>query len=319
MKLKYVLAAGSLISVIVGMAWNAAVERCEAAGATVSLAPPSQSVALNQGQFSVDVVVQGAAGVGAFEFQLRFDPSVITYVGIERGPFMDGAGAQVSCAVYVPPEKNSVQYGCGTLGSVGRPIPGASGSGVLATVRFVPAGPGSTDLVFTRLTLTRPDVCFETCTGNEDDLPVEARDGAVRVYDPAAGEALPPPTPRPDVRRLTPTPIANAVATPSLSLNSGGSRSPSGLDSSEGERGVGSQRGSTPTGGSSSPSGGVGSSLFSSRTSSTDDTFPIAGYGAYHRAPEPRVGWITMAIGIAGLVLTGAASRRRGYRRPSPP
>lgn len=275
--------------------------------AVVSLQPSSLNVALGAGEFTVDVVVRGAAEVGAFEFQLRFDPKVIAYVDVARGPFIDTAGGQVHCARYVTPERDRVQFGCGTL-SGATPIPGASGDGTLATVRFKPVDVGTTDLLFTRLALVRPDVCFRSCEGDSaDDIPVLANDGVVRVYDPSAGNPQTvPPTPVPDSRRLTPTPVAGATATPFLSI-AGGARSsgdPWAETAGSERRGTDAREGVSPAQatGAVSPDGSRGSAAVEAQ-----EGFPVSGYGMQHRTSDPGPPSVAAALGGAGVVLLMAA------------
>lgn len=311
-----------LMAMVAAMAWwIQSPAQTRASAATVRLEPPSQSVPVDGGEFSVDIVVEDAVGVGAFEFRLSFDPGIIRYVGVERGPFMDGAGAQVSCVVYVPPERDSVQYGCGTLGTVGTAIPGASGSGVLARVRFAPVSVGTTNLLFTRLTLVRPEVCVETCS-DEDDLPVTAFDGAVRVYDPASGDSSAPPTPKPDARRLTPTAIPAVTGTPYLSLGSGGSARGAGSENAVDRAGTVN----TPTSGTSAgrtAAGREANEAFGdlpvppARRQSGEE-FPVAGYGAQHRVQGGLPRGVVLGLAAAGILLVSAStfSRRVEPVRP---
>lgn len=122
-----------------------------AAQPSFSLSPADQSVPLAAGSASVDVLIQNASDVAAFQFLLRYDPGVLTQPIVQPGPFLGSAGRSVYC---LPPVidgpsngPGTLLFGCVTMGQ-GQ---GAGGSGVLATVTFAFTGSGETSISLERL------------------------------------------------------------------------------------------------------------------------------------------------------------------------
>lgn len=72
---------------------------------------------------------------------LVFDPSIIAFDSAEAGTFLDGEGITVALQV-VEPTPGTLVIGQTRVGAVA----GASGSGVLLTLRFRAAGAGGTSL-----------------------------------------------------------------------------------------------------------------------------------------------------------------------------
>lgn len=109
------------------------------AAATLGTSPSSLSAAVGT-EFTVDVTVTNASNVGAYEVSLfhafndvgGVEIGVFEVVSITNGPFLGSTGRPVTCLD--PAIDNiSVRFGCVTSGPT---PPGASGSGVLATVRY---------------------------------------------------------------------------------------------------------------------------------------------------------------------------------------
>jgi hypothetical protein len=166
-------------------------------GATVCVEPPSLFVAPGT-NFSVDVVVDEVSNLGAYEFTVAFDPNVVALRGISDGPFLGSTGRTVNCG---DPTLGvgSVRLVCRTLGAT---PPGPSGSGVLATVRFLALAEGSSTLDLQGVVLT--DIVGAS-------IPATEQDGAVDVS--AGPTPTPPPTATP-----TDTPTPGATPTPGGTL-----------------------------------------------------------------------------------------------------
>ena len=144
--------------------------------------------------FSVDIVVDDVANLGAYEFTLEFDPNTVAFAGIENGPFLGSTGRTVSCltpALTV----SSVRFTCATLGALPN---GPSGSGVLATVTLLALASGTSPLNLRDTKLT--DI-------SGTPLPIAEQDGAVTVFHGPTPTATTTPTP-------TDTPTAGPSPTP---------------------------------------------------------------------------------------------------------
>lgn len=164
----------------------------------VCVQPPSQ-VAQTGVQFTVDIVVDMVTNLGAYEFTVAFDPSLVSYVGVTNGTFLGSTGRGANCLGPFP-EAGSVRFGCVTIGDE---PDGPSGTGVLARVRFSGLAPGTSAMNLTKVILT--DV-------SGTPLPHTDHDGEVTVI------VGPTPTPCPDGVCPTPTaaPLPTATSTPSL-------------------------------------------------------------------------------------------------------
>lgn len=80
---------------------------------------------------------QAPCGLGAFAFDISWDPALASYVAISGGTFLGSTGRSASC---FPPTvgASSVYFQCVSLG--GAPM-GPQGSGVLATLTLDPHAP----------------------------------------------------------------------------------------------------------------------------------------------------------------------------------
>lgn len=190
-----------------------------AQGATVRLLPNSQNVQVGD-SLNVDVTIEDATGLAAFEFRVKYDPSVLKLEGVTKTDFLASTGRPVTCP---PPDEEAAKrttdawFGCATLNTTAGPP--KSGSGILAHISFSALGPGLTYLTFVKLQLA--DDFSEDCCS-----PLSFSEAAVRVIAPdePTPETLPP-TPTRNPSALTPTPFADAP-TPSTWLTPGPDETP---------------------------------------------------------------------------------------------
>jgi hypothetical protein len=107
--------------------------------AVIGASPPTPDVTVGE-EFTVDVTIDNATGVAAYEVVLvyafsdlgNFEPNVLEFVAFEHGDFLGSTGRTVTC---LPPTVDllSVRIGCVTSGSS---PPAAGGAGVLASATF---------------------------------------------------------------------------------------------------------------------------------------------------------------------------------------
>lgn len=148
-----------------------------------------------QGDFvTVGVVANGVSNLGAYQFQLTFDPTIVSFVSLANGPFLGGTGRTVLCAAPIV-GAGTVRTACSTLGP--QPPSGPTGNGVLAVVTFQALTTGVSPLQLTNTILTDPAAV---------PITVDLSDGSIVVDNatptPCAG---PCPTATPT---LTPSPTA---------------------------------------------------------------------------------------------------------------
>ena len=113
-----------------------------APGTRVRLEPADLVVDLNE-TFVVQVVIEEAVNLGAFQFDLTYDPAILQVQDAALGDFLESTGQSV---VPVGPETNNEEgrtaFGAASFGSG----PGPSGAGVLVAITCIARGEGSTVL-----------------------------------------------------------------------------------------------------------------------------------------------------------------------------
>ena len=179
------------------------------AGLTVRVEPAVTDVGVGQ-LITVNVTAEGAANLGAFQFDLIYDPAVVTVVGVELGPFLGSTGRTAQAVG--PTIDNGVGMVSFAAFSFGNE-PGPTGTGALAAITFRTVGSGTSGLSLQNVLVT--DTMAETQS-------VSVEGGTVTVGAPASTPAptmTPMPSSRPTatptaVPRLTRTPTATRTARP---------------------------------------------------------------------------------------------------------
>ena len=120
------------------------------------ISPPTQTVNGNPGDLaSVDLLVDNAVDLAAFEAGLSFDPAVLQVAGVEIGSFLQDTGR--TRYDFVPRIDNitgRVDFGACTTGSVDA----ADGDGLLATITFeIQDCPATSAVTIESATLTAID------------------------------------------------------------------------------------------------------------------------------------------------------------------
>ncbi|MBF6601308.1 MAG: hypothetical protein IVW36_12445 [Dehalococcoidia bacterium] len=167
---------------------------CQSTATVVCVAPVSRDVAVGA---DIDVAIAAAnvSNLGAFQVTLTVDPAVVTPLGAQLGAFLGSTGRTVLCISPVV-GADSVQLSCTTLRGV--PPPGASGTGILATVQLRVASAGTSSLALSNVVITDP-------AGTP--IPATTEDGTLNSVAVT-------PTPCPGGICPTPTDTATPTATP---------------------------------------------------------------------------------------------------------
>lgn len=128
-------------------AFAAAVLLCSSAQAAdpVLRATPNGGNSNVGGQIMVTVSITDISDLFAYQFSLNFDTSKLLLNHVDAGSFLAGAGSTVF-------DGGTIDNGSGTLSflyeSLIGAVPGASGSGLLATLYFDVVGAGTSGLFF---------------------------------------------------------------------------------------------------------------------------------------------------------------------------
>ena len=147
----------------------------------VRVSPTSQTVTAGT-DVLVDIFVDNVASLAAYEFELAFQPNIVSFVSVTNGPFLGSTGRTVSC---LPPllGEGTVRFGCLTFGAP--PPDGPSGSGLLATVRLSTSCSDSSPLDLNLANLS--DALGAS-------IPTSLQNGGVTI---TGGAVCPTPTPGP--------------------------------------------------------------------------------------------------------------------------
>ena len=267
----------------------ASVQTARAQSPVIRVEPATRTVDVDGGSFTVDIVIDNVTNLGAYEFELVFDPSVLRVVGVENGAFLGSSSRTVRCEepeLLSPPAggpANKLRFACHTQNATPS---GPNGSGVLATVTLAPKAAGSSPLTLIAST-SRTGVAG--VLGN--NLNAGAESGSVTVV--GEGEAA---TPSPDEPTPIPTEqeyIPSADRTPEPSVNDLFTPQPGETPMTRPI--AASAQGNTNRSSNGATTGGSGSG-----NATTGAGSPRAGTG-----PEQETNWWPTAAG-ATLAVTGA-------------
>jgi hypothetical protein len=138
-------------------------------GSRLYIEPPDQDVPLSGGSFVVDVIVDDTSDLGAFEFDLVYDPAVVHVEDIALGPFLSSTGRNVSeVGPVIDNLAGRTTYGAYSVG-IGS---GPNGNGIVATITLSPQTTGESNLILEKEQLADVD-------GNA--IPSTTSDGHVTV------------------------------------------------------------------------------------------------------------------------------------------
>ncbi len=124
---------------------------CSASG-IVCVQPGTTSILVGD-SFTVGVVASGVTNLGAYQFELNFNPAIVSMQSVANATFLGSTGRVVLCAAPIV-APGSVRLACSTLGPP--PPNGPSGSGVLAVVTFNASAAGTSSLSLSNTVLTTP-------------------------------------------------------------------------------------------------------------------------------------------------------------------
>jgi hypothetical protein len=110
-----------------------------------------QITTVQQGDpFSLGVSIAGVSDLYAFQFDLGFDPAILSAVAVTEGPFLPSGGS----TFFLP---GTIDDGSGTItfnaDSLIGPVPGVDGSGILAVIQFGALAPGNSAISLSNVQL----------------------------------------------------------------------------------------------------------------------------------------------------------------------
>ncbi len=147
-------------------------------GTTGWVEPAQRSVGLSGGMFTMDVDVRDVVNAGGFEMVLTFDPNILQVdtANTVLNDFLASTGRSINpLGPIVDNATGTVRIGGFSFGSQA----GASGSGTLATIAFIPQAAGTSPLNFQ---------LFSLVDTQGTDIPAAAQPGSVNVTNGLAGD-----------------------------------------------------------------------------------------------------------------------------------
>jgi hypothetical protein len=110
-----------------------------ATAGTITVQPVSQTITGSM-SFSVDIAITGAADLYGYQFDIGFDPTVLSAVAVTEGSFLSSGGPTFFSPGDIDNVAGSISF---ILDALIGPLPGVSGDGILATVHFSSIGNGT--------------------------------------------------------------------------------------------------------------------------------------------------------------------------------
>jgi len=105
----------------------------------IAVIGPTQSPTVGS-TFTVNITATGSTDLYAFQFDLVYNPAILSVVSVTAGKLPPGGGSTVFLPGSINNNSGAVTLNTGTL--IGS-IPGAVGSGTLVAVQFSAVGPGA--------------------------------------------------------------------------------------------------------------------------------------------------------------------------------
>ena len=186
-----------------------------APGTRVRIEPADLVVDLNE-TFVVQVMIEEAGDLGAFQLDLTYDLSIVQVTEATLGDFLESTGRSM---VPIGPEVNNAE-GRVTLGAISLgSAAGPSGTGVLAAITCIAHGEGSTALELQEVQVLDTAVSAQRVTVEGGQVVV----GDAEAPTPAA-TPIPVPTSTPeaaDTPTAAPLPSPTPLATTSVPAATG--------------------------------------------------------------------------------------------------
>lgn len=150
------------LAVILGCCATTIFGSAALAQADLSVSPSSTAVSAGS-VFTVDVNVSNVSDLYAYQFDLSFNPGVLSVVSSSEGSFLSQGGS----TYFIPGTSDNVHgLVAATADTLVSPVPGVTGSGVLAAFTFDAAKSGSSNITISGVTLLNSNLSTIGLSGN---------------------------------------------------------------------------------------------------------------------------------------------------------
>jgi general secretion pathway protein D len=134
------------------------------------IAPPKKTVQPNE-HFSLDIAIADVTDLLSFQFDLAFDPSVLSATSITEGPFLPSGGSTFFVPGTIDNTAGTLTFTADTLIGV---IAGVAGSDILATASFQALALGTSPIMLSNVIVldsTLADIATSTGDGTVHVVP----------------------------------------------------------------------------------------------------------------------------------------------------
>jgi Cohesin domain len=158
--------------------------------AQISVRTPTEAEIKEGGEeFRVEVLTSDVTNLAAFQFNLKYDRSVLEYRGVKEEAFLGSTGRPVMCSDPLDEHQGDVgivHFACATTDapvSLGGKA-GPNGSGTLAEVVFLPVGGGTSPLDLADAILVAAEI---DAKGDPVQIQSAAQGGSLEVIGTGGG------------------------------------------------------------------------------------------------------------------------------------
>ena len=140
---------------------------------TVSIQPTVSTVDVGS-FFDVFVDVSSVTDLYAFQFDIGFDPAILSAIGATEGPFLPSGGTTFFIPGFIDNTAGTISFNADSLTSV---ISGVSGSGSIADIQFQALALGTSQIDLSNVLLldsSLSDIAFNTVNASVDVISTAA-------------------------------------------------------------------------------------------------------------------------------------------------
>jgi Cohesin domain/PEP-CTERM motif len=140
---------------------------------TVGIQPANSTVGVGS-FFDVFVDVSSVTDLYAFQFDIGFDPAILSAIGATEGPFLPSGGTTFFIPGFIDNTAGTISFNADSLTSA---ISGVSGSGSIADIQFQALALGTSQIDLSNVLLldsSLSDIAFNTANASVDVISTAA-------------------------------------------------------------------------------------------------------------------------------------------------
>jgi hypothetical protein len=142
--------------------------------ATSIMVSPTSMTVDNGNIFSIDILAKDITDLYAFQFDIGFDPTVISVVSVTEGAFLPSGGPTFFVPGTIDNVAGTIEVNTDTLLSA---VPGVTGGGILETIEFTAIVSGNSNITISNVAML--DSSLNDITANIENGSVTVRQNSV--------------------------------------------------------------------------------------------------------------------------------------------